>query len=514
MTGRKPLTADDLPWIDAVADEDVDAGDSADSVEPDAAIKRRFNAKVKEIEGEPSDRTLSEMQLAADWMEREEADRYLHADGRGWRRYLNGRWHEGAHWIYKSIAAEVRSRVEGKPSARSLNKHSTVRNIMSHAEEHLAVDADTFDANQLHIAFPDATLLDVETWTRRPATREDRITKTLATAPADEPSGRWASFLFEALSHYPEHQRDEIAAFMQEWVGVAMTGSCINETFMFLWGTKGAGKGTFSETLCALLGDYGTTLSGDRLAGEYQQHRQWMAGLQGKRFCLVNELPEKGRWRSEDLNKLVSGENIEANLMRQNSFVFRSQAHLLFVGNTQPSANAASGIWRRLIQIEFRHKPKPKDRMLKARLLADLPGIAAWALEGLRRWVDRGHLPEVPQAIREGVERYANSADPVAAFIAERTVASPGNRIEVNDLYQAYADHFRIENGHDAEIFPKQRTFARRVSDLWGAPEKSNGKLYRGGRMLDQVENRADNVRVLPGVITSTSHADANSGSA
>ena len=126
--------------------------------------------------------------------------------------------------------------------------------------------------------------------------------------------------------------------------------------------------------------------------------------------------------------------------------------------------------------------------MLKDELLADLPGIAAWGLEGLRRWVERGRLPEAPQAIREGVQRYQNSADPVAEFIAERTVASPGNRIEVNTLYQAYIDHFRAyidhfrgANGHDAEVFPRQRTFARRVSDLWGAPEKSNGKSYRGG---------------------------------
>ena len=238
MTGHKPLTADDLPWIDALADADEDG-----EVEPDAEPDAVINAKVKEIEGEPSDRTLSEMQLATDWMELEIADRYLHADGRGWRMYQGGRWHEGGHAIYKSISAEVRSRVEGKPSARSLNKHSTVRAIMSHAEEHLAVDADTFDAEPLHIAFPDATVLDAATWTRRPATREDRITKRLAAAPSDEPSGEWASFLFQALSHYPEDQRDEIAGYIQEWAGMAMTGDCRDETFLFLWGTKGAGKG-------------------------------------------------------------------------------------------------------------------------------------------------------------------------------------------------------------------------------------------------------------------------------
>ena len=405
MTDHKPLTADDLPWLDAVVDDDegVDAKPESEPEPVEAekrprnkeAGRREFNALQRKLEdagvfkapSDNQDRTLSEMELATAWMEREEADRYLHADGKGWKRYLGGRWYEGTHEIYKSIAAEVRSRVEGKTSAKALNKHSTVRSIMAHAEEHLAVEMDTFDANHLHVAFPDGTLLDAETWTRRPATREDRITKTLAAAPSDEPSSLWATFVYESLSHYPEDKRDEIAAYMQEWVGLAMTGDCRDETFLFLWGTRGAGKGTFSETLCTLLGDYGATLSGERVAGEHQQHRQWMAGLQGKRFCLVNELPERGRWRCDDLNKLVSGEYIEANLMRQNSFTFRSQAHLLIIGNTQPSANAASGIWRRIRQVEFRHAPEQVDKMLKEKLLADLPGIAAWGLEGLRRWV-------------------------------------------------------------------------------------------------------------------------------
>ena len=102
----------------------------------------------------------------------------------------------------------------------------------------------------------------------------------------------------------------------------------------------------------------------------------------------------------------------------------------------------------------------------------------------------------------------------MAAFIAERTMPSPGNRIEVNDLYQAYIDHFRIENGYDTEVYPKQRTFARRVSDLWGAPEKSNGKSYRAGQMLDRIEDGDGNIRVLPGVITPASHADVNPDSA
>ena len=280
---------------------------------------------------------------------------------------------------------------------------------------------------------------------------------------------------------------------MQIWAGMSMTGICTDETFMFLWGTLGAGKGTFSETICAMLGTYATTIAGERIAGERHEHRQWMASLAGRRFALINELPARGKWRSDDLNKLVSGEYIEANLMRQNSFTFRSQCHLLVVANTQPSAHAASGIWRRIRQVEFRHTPERVNTRLKEELLAALPGIVAWGLEGLRQWIDLGHkLPEAPEAIREGVEQYANASDPVAQFVAEHTTLSPGNRIEVNALFAAYEDTFKAANGMDAQVFPKQRAFARRISDLWGSPLKSNGKSYRPGRMLDQIEDKEE----------------------
>ena len=138
--------------------------------------------------------------------------------------------------------------------------------------------------------------------------------------------------------------------------------------------------------------------------------------------------PEKGEFLEVPLNKMVSGEVIEANRMRQDSFTFRSMSHLLIVGNTQPSANAASGIWRRLAQAEFRHAPAHPDKELKQRLLDDLPGIATWCLTGLQRWPERGHLPPAPREIQEAVARYENAADPVAAFIAEHTTPSPGNR--------------------------------------------------------------------------------------
>ena len=233
---RPPLTEDDIPFLTVLDGgvEHVDHEEVEPEPEPAAVIKRRFGAKVKEIEGGTSDRTLSEIELATSWMETEASDRYLHADGIGWKRYEFGRWRDGEHDIYQDITGYIRGRVEATNAARTLNKHSTVRSIMAHAAEHRAVPADSFDANPLLVAYPDGTVLDVEKWTHRKATRDDRISKTLAASPADEPSSLWATFLHQALAHYREDKRDQIAAYVQEVLGVALTGDCRDETFSCL----------------------------------------------------------------------------------------------------------------------------------------------------------------------------------------------------------------------------------------------------------------------------------------
>ena len=175
MTEDKALCADDIPWFDAL-DEGEDHVE--EEVESEAIIKRRFNAKVREIEGKTSDRedkTLSEIEVASDWMATEASERYLHADDVGWKRYEFGRWRDGEHDIYQDITEYIRGRVEATNAARTLNKHSVVRSVMAHVAEHRAVPADSFDANPLLVAYPDGTVLDVGAWTHRKATKEDKI---------------------------------------------------------------------------------------------------------------------------------------------------------------------------------------------------------------------------------------------------------------------------------------------------------------------------------------------------
>ena len=158
----------------------------------------------------------------------------------------------------------------------------------------------------------------------------------------------------------------------------------------------GTGKSTFCETLAACFGDYAATVQGSRVAGEDHQHLQWLAGLSGKRLLYVDEVPERGKWRTDVLSTMIEGGTLEAHKMRQNSFNFQSTLQVIITGNFKPRANAVGGIWRRLRMIEFQNVPDEVNPHLGKELRANLPGVFAWIHKGLARWIANGRRLRLP----------------------------------------------------------------------------------------------------------------------
>ena len=226
-------------------------------------------------------------------------------------------------------------------------------------------------------------------------------------------SRKWTDFIDSLLSHYAPLDRLRIATFLKQWTGAALAGDTRDETAVFLFGKRGSGKSTFLETLAAMFGDYHTGIAGARLAANSNQHLQWIAGLDGARLATVGELPGKGEWPGHLLNQVISGENVTANRMRQDDKTFRSRAHLLVAGNHRPKADANDGIWRRLALIQCHHQPENINKHLKADLLAELPGILNWAIEGLESWIRNGRELDIPAVVLADTDEYRADADPM-----------------------------------------------------------------------------------------------------
>ena len=247
---------------------------------------------------------------------------------------------------------------------------------------------------------------------------------------------------------------------------------------LFLYGVPGTGKSKFTETLRAAFGDYAGSISGSRVARE-SSHLQWLAGLQDKRLVVINELPQRGQWQTDSLNDFVSGETVEANKMRQDSINFKGVAHVIATGNHRPSAGGGSGIWRRMRIIQFQNIPAEIDTHLSEKLLAELPGVLAWMLQGLDMWLENGRKLDIPAILTQDTEEYQSMADPIKQFADDCLILDPAQAATVSDLYTAFTNWYVDNVG---EKVPGKRTLGTRLDELgWPKSVSNNVNRLRQG---------------------------------
>ena len=393
-------------------------------------------------------------------------------DAKVWRRWDGIAWQKVGLEIIRDIGEHIDNVMKRERQSRHyLLSHTSHKGVKSLAEAYLAVD---FDLDPDLLALPNGEVLNIRTGQQHELKREHRITRSLPESilhPSKPPEGgkltEWEDFVLESLSHYDPDARDKIATFLQEWAGSALSGDCRDEVMIFLWGRPGTGKSTFTETLLAMFGTYGKTVAGKRVVGRGDGHLQWLANLEGIRLIVFDEMPENGRWQADLLNPLISGQMIEANRMRENSMTFKSQAHVIATGNHRPKARAASGLWRRMVIVEFQHIPVNEDTQLKERLAASLGDVYRWAHEGLNSWIANGRHLQVPEVLKQGSQDYRAAADPVAQFVQDRLETKDREYVTVAALYAVFADWWE-QNVSDK--IPAKQTLTMALDDLGYEP--------------------------------------------
>jgi putative DNA primase/helicase len=94
------------------------------------------------------------------------------------------------------------------------------------------------------------------------------------------------------------------------------------------------------------------------------------------------------------------------------------------------------------------------DTGLTPRLLAELPGILNWALDGLERLTERGAFTE-PASSADAIAALHDLVSPVSAFV--RDCCTLGGEVSVDDVYRAWC-LWADTNGHRSG---SQQSFGR-----------------------------------------------------
>jgi putative DNA primase/helicase len=212
-----------------------------------------------------------------------------------------------------------------------------------------------------------------------------------------------------------------------------------------------------------LLGEYGTQAAPELLlAKRGEAHPTEIADLAGKRLAVCTEI-EQGRALAEvQVKQMTGGDRMKARFMRQDFFEFEP-THKIFLGaNHKPIIRGTDyAIWRRIHLIPFNatFREEQQDKNLLSKLMAELPGILAWAVRGCLEWQKSGLQP--PKVVVAATHAYREDQDVFADFLADRCVLGLERSCSAESLYQSFVAWCQSTG----EVVMSQKAFGGLLSD-------------------------------------------------
>jgi putative DNA primase/helicase len=326
--------------------------------------------------------------------------------------------------------------------------------------------------------------------TRRLESHSPRLFNLLALpydydAKAPEPA-QWLAFLKELFAEDPDS-----IALLQEWFGYVLSGSTAQHKILLLIGPPRSGKGTIARVLAALIGKDNT--AGPTLASLGTNFG--LSPLLGKSLAVISDARLGGPNTFTVVERLlsISGEDaITVDRKYKDPWTGRLGARFMVISNELPDLGDASGaIASRFATLVLTTSWLGKeDHGLTEELLAELPGILWWALQGLDRLERQGYFTE-PTSSRDAATALLDMASPTGAFVRDRCQVGPTYEVPMKELYAAWRAWCEV-NGQErpgtAQMFGRNLRAA--------APTIRTIQPRTGG---DQRERRYAGIRISSG---------------
>lgn len=222
-----------------------------------------------------------------------------------------------------------------------------------------------------------------------------------------------------------------------EMLGYLMySGNPLQKAFLF-HGAGANGKGTLMRVITALLGL--ENISAVDL-DDLNDSRFASSELFGMIANLAGDIDSTFQERTARFKKLTGGDVISAEKKHRDHFRFTCWAVPIFSANRIPgSADTSHGYLRRWVIMHFHRQfsETEADRNLDTKLAAELPGIAAKAVQSLRVLMARGNF-QVTGKAAQAAEEFAETIDQVRQWIKECTLPTPGHSANAGQCYAAY----------------------------------------------------------------------------
>ncbi|UTV81825.1 phage/plasmid primase, P4 family [Acidithiobacillus sp. YTS05] len=274
-----------------------------------------------------------------------------------------------------------------------------------------------------------------------------------AHAPTPE---RWLAFL---KSLWPEEP--EAIDLLQEIFGYVLIPDTSLQKIFLIVGPTRSGKGTIARVLKELvgpsnvcapsLGDFGENFGLEPLLGKQ------LATLSDVRLDRAARLAAI----AETLLRISGEDTVTVNRKHKSAWTGVLPVRFLLLSNLMPRfSDASPALANRFVPLLMEQSFLGKeDPDLTTKLLAELPGILNWAIEGWRRLRERGRFDLPPSSI-EATQELVELAAPVATFLREECELDPNAEVP------------------KAEAFGRWRSWCDRNGSLPGALNSFSAQLY------------------------------------
>lgn len=408
------------------------------------------------------------------------------SEARKWLLYEGGRWSTdasgGPYPLIKSmigtlyekgrLIADDAKRIEYLTNLLKIEGYKKQTNVLSAAKgvPELVVRSSELDRDPMLLNVRNGTL-NLSTGVLEPHTPSDYITKILGVDYT--PQSRcpeFLRFLDKVLAG-----SDKLISYLQRYIGYCLTGRTDEQVLLFLYGTGANGKTTLANILEALLADYAVTAASDLLMLRPTRNAtNDVAAIRGARLVKVSEIDDGERLAEAQIKTLTGGDRITCRFLYGEFFQYTPQGKILLLGNYKPRIKGCDyGIWRRIHLVPFRVTiPKhERDPRLLDKLLAELPGILTWAVQGCQEWLRTGLMP--PDEVAYEVEEYRRSEDVFQQWIEECCQVGAGHHASAKDLLQSFVEY---SNWRELSI----QKFGRMMAERGFVRGKSNTVYWCG----------------------------------
>ena len=395
-----------------------------------------------------------------------------------WFTYENNNWIDGGeknpavYSFAKQVTDEILKKAGGGELAIRWQKKAVVSNAVELMKSHESIYITQEDLNRHKNLIPcNNGVVDLTTGILYPHDPKYLFTN-MATAEfrADCPENDDVKkFLCDIL---PD---EETRQSLLRYLGYCLTGEVNEEKALFIYGAGGNGKGTLTNLLNSVFGDWfcsfpiegilkqTTTKDGDACTPAFNK-------LIGKRLAVAEEIPQGRKLDAAKFKNLTGGDVLHVRQLHQEAQDYKNPSHkFVFSGNHLPEIEDVNdaGIQRRWIQIPFEvaFNDQNRDPNLKNKLVQSVAKNYFFSLlvaEAVK-WYKDGLI--ISAKMQRDRKEYFEENDFVGEFVRQSCEFKENYFVSRQEILKALKENYyrEVQGFKDTKLLKKLQTSIKQI---------------------------------------------------